>query len=312
MSSLSIFGLAQSNHIDTSYIKEFRLQNGVQLYLGRTDHRFQINSNTNQRRRNNVFFPNEGLYNGFFFNYGWISLSYSKQIKSSFPYPVDRNLKSSDLNLFKFWDRFGIVLDKVKMNGLLYREQRNHQKPIILKNIDFTSYTADLYIILNKKFSYRAAVYSSKKQIKSTGSPLIILTPSYNQFKSSRALESAAAPQGLKTNILFKDPIWKSIKTSIGYGYNFCFKQGKFIVNPNFSYSFSFNTIKKSNIFTYNNGTRFSLNAGYHGEKYFAILNANLDKYNSKLSKSSFNQSISDICLSVGTRFNKISRKIIF
>ena len=305
----SIF--SQIKSVDSNYVKEFPLPNNVQFFSGKWDHKFLIQSSTQRRRTNHLFFPNTGLYTGIFFNYKWFVLTYSREIPLLTYYPINKQLKSDHWNLFRFWDRFGLAFDKTKIEGLLYRDQRNYQKPIILKNITFNSYTADFYYFLNKKYSYRAAVYSSRQQVKSAGSLILDMTPSYNSMRSESVVDETSSIKNLRSNIMFNDPKWFGLKSSVGYGYNFSLKKGKFIINPLVFYSFSLINSKQNSRFTYNNGFRYSFNVGYHGNKYFALLNADWDRYDSKIRQSSFNQLKSDISMSLGMRFGNYKKPVI-
>ena len=286
---------------DSLYIKNFSHQNSIQFFTGKWSRKFLIPIQFENRRVSHVFFPNNGIYNGIFLSYKWFSIAYS--IKSSIiaPYPSLKGLKADNLNLFKFWDHFGVNFDKVKMEGLLYRQNRYKKSLQVLKNLKYVSYTTDFYYFFNKRYSYRASAFSSKKQLKSAGSPIIIVSPSINKIYSSTTSDSI--PTRIRANVLFEDPKWFSMRSAIGYGYNLSLYKGKFIVNPSVFYNLVFNNRNNSHSVKFSDGFRFSINAGYHGDKYFGLINANVDKYKNKFSKGYFEQLNSDVSLSVGLRF---------
>jgi hypothetical protein len=298
---------SQEKVLDSSYIGNFSKSNSIELYSGRYDNQLNL-LNPTKKKFSYILSPNVGLYSGFYASYKWLTLMYSWNIPGTVRLKNEKKMTSSDLTLFRFFRSWGLTIDKNSTHGLILKERKNSNNPLPIRNLKLLTLNSDIYFFQNKnKFSYKASQYLAEIQKKSAGSLIGVISPNYNQIRSTTII-----PTQINNSFLFKNPSWFSLTTSLGYSYNYVLNSGKFIINPSLFLGYGLikspHTLRKLKS---EDGLNFSFNSGYSGDLNYFLLNGSIHFYNKKIISDIVHQTKSDISITYGHRFNNLNKKIL-
>lgn len=153
--------------LDSSYIKPFEYRLAVRSYLGRDYLTMTQNSSYTSSQR---FMPNSPLKIGFGITLNNTILDFGYGV-SVWKEKEKGETKSFDFQIHKYSRKFVFDLFIQKYQGFYNDESKNIE---IYPDLRIQNYgLSALYILNNKRYSYKAAFNQSEKQLKSAGSILL-------------------------------------------------------------------------------------------------------------------------------------------
>ncbi len=301
---------AQTTLADSNYIYRFKKRNVFELYPGFSTTRFNF-TKRGQFKNDYSLVANKSAYIGMYFGYKWFSLKYSWAIPGT---SLDKNVK---LQYTSFLLNFAIKKWNLRpfynsYNGLLIPENTGPGDFKPIRDIKFSDAGIDVYYFFHtKRFSVKAANSFFEKQIKSTGSLFLKVTPMWQKIKwkdPSRDLINDSTTYAL----LSSDPEWISIIARVGYNYNISFKKGKWSIVP-------FIVIGGGALREINTGIhtlqlvtdiQAGLRTGYNGHNNYYYLNARWGNLQTNLLIKNMHQVNTNISITAGHRFGSLKNKI--
>ncbi len=136
-----------------------------------------------------------------------------------------KGFKSYRLIMRNYSHGWGIVGSFDIYKGLLSQTYKDRFTPV--DGVRYTNMGANIFHVFNyKKYSYRAAQYLGEQQLKSCGSFLLHIRPTYYAL----GLQTSSSPLSDSVqNFLRGNPRWLTVTASVGYGYNQVWDSGKWI-----------------------------------------------------------------------------------
>jgi hypothetical protein len=283
--SQSVQGTKPLDNADSTYIRDFVNSNDVRLFYGGQGNRLVLGSvRDGSADVSENIYKNTNDFLGVGGSYKWVDGDVS------FSLPGTTYLKEERSNLEQFRVAASYTRRQVSFRGYL----SNSKGVIITGNDDEYESTPSVhefrmglqatYILNNQKYSYRAALYQSEKQVRTAGS---FLFRGELFFRDLGGDGQAFVPQphdveerfGEQTGLTYvRAP---GLLIMPGYGVNFVFNEARFFVSPILlgGAGVAVNTYEG------NRGTRshanmeynayFLLNAGYSGSRVYGRIQLN-------------------------------------
>lgn len=304
--------------IDSAYIQAFEKANNIKSISGlsRTAFRFSHLGNDHMLNKRQIE-ANTCAFTGLNLNYKWLSLEYDWDIPHT---AVDNQfpaIRAISLHAFQVGKKFGIEGFYQKYKGLVL-PLKSSPGFDHFQNVNYNNYGVNLYYFLNhKRLSYNSAYKYSQKQIKSSGSIMLMLSPSYQAFKVNDTLSSDISMRDKRfVEIIQREPKWFTLLARAGYTYNFIFNDGQWSINPSVLLGTGAETpLSNSKLFAHSFGLVSSyqgrLNGGYNGDNFFINLNVILDKTLVHLDESQLNTTNNYVSFNVGYRFKSLHKKVL-
>lgn len=296
---------------DSNYIQTYSRNNVAEIYPGIYKTSFYF-SNRGDRKNNFKLAANSSGFVGLYLGYKWFSLKYAWAIPGT---ELAKNIKLQSTS-------FGISFGRRKWSfrpfynsyeGLLIPEKPGGREYRAFRDIEFSDAGADLYYFFNTaRFSFKAANSFSEKQLKSTGSWFLKLTPMWQKIdwqEPSRLVITDSTTYDL----LSYDPEWFSLVARIGYSYNFCFLRGKWSVAPAI-------VIGGGALRELNTGINHLqlvtdlqtwIRTGFNSQKYYCYLNVRWGTLQTNLFIKNLRQENSNISITGGYRFGSLKKRIM-
>ncbi|MDF2382060.1 DUF4421 family protein [Nostoc ellipsosporum NOK] len=312
LTSLFIAGSAagQTFHIDSAYIKSFDKQNNVEFNGGTSRTRFQF-SQLGMNKTGFRMLANTSAYAGVNLSYKWLSLRFSTAVPGT---NLDRNttLKYTSLSFTFGTRRWRYRPFYERYNGLLIPGDvpRTYEP---FKNIRFTGFGSDFYWYANpKKYSLRAARSMSETQVKRAGSLFAIVTPMWQQINWQQPSPDFITDEDTY-KLLASNPSWLSVTAQIGYGYNFIFGNGKWIISPIVAAGGGFlkETYKIRHKIQGISLAQGLISGGYNGKKYYGYLSGSWNIQQSRVLTRKMERLNTRVSLTAGFRFGDLKKKIL-
>lgn len=308
---------------DTNYIESRRndvhlapiivsQQTGIDLVNNKTDYRYRFVSNTPMRL-------------GLGFDYEWLAL----EITYAFP-GLELNDKDKD-DSETFAIKLGISGRKFRANAY-YRSTRgfthqnveglypdwflNEEYYPYLKNLRNRTLNLSVYYTFNhKKYSNKAALRPSERQLKSAGSPVIGILATMEGIYSPTPIIKIDSLQNSYLN--FKKAEYLKIGMNAGYMYTFSIKKKYYIhgaLIPGLLYNYGDVLLHNDNEVHFSNSLGGSIytraTAGYNGNSFYGGVFAVADIYASNLFADKYaTTSYTYLKIFVGYRFPIKKRK---
>ncbi|MET0243401.1 MAG: DUF4421 family protein [Flavitalea sp.] len=304
-----IVGTIQKLHaqqFDTTYISQFEKKNVVELYPGIYGTSFDFKDRTD-RRKDFRLVANSAAFVGGYINYKWLSAKYAVYIPGT---SLARNEKLRFTSFrFRYSTRhmmFHPFYDSYK--GLLAAEGTNKRRFEAVRNVSIADAGLDYYYFFNtKRYSFHSAMFFSEKQVKSAGSLFLMATPMW-QRASWKFGAAPVMPDTMTIQLLTRNPSWLTLIGRVGYGYNFSFDQGKWMVAPTFMAGGGALREIKSDDHRLRPVTdvEATLNAGYNGSRYYVFVAGIWSHQHSDLRLKDMQKRDSELTLTFGYRFDKL------
>lgn len=260
---------------------------------------------------------NTCAFTGINLNYKWLSLEYDWDIPNTAIENQYRGIRAISLHAFQVGKKFGIEGTYQKYKGLVL-PLKTSPRFELFKNVNYNNYGVNLYYFLNyKRLSYSSAYKYSQKQVKSAGSIMLMLTPSYQAFNVNDTLSADISTRDKRfVEIIQKEPKWFTLLGRAGYTYNLVLNNGKWSINPSALLGIGAETpLNNSKLFEHSlglvNSYQGRLNGGYNGDNFFVNLNIILDKTIVHLDDSQLTTNNNYISFNAGYRFRSLKKKIL-
>ena len=307
----SFAGISQQK-TDSSYIRSFAKENNIQFFPGYYQSRFNITGHSYQHTSYH-FLGNTSAYGGFFFNYKWASILMSPNIPGTSIDRRDKNIKSIQFQTFHFWRSWGGEINYSQFRGLILKKAPADEIVEKFPDINYTGVNVNLYYFLqHTQYSYLSSDYCSERQIKSAGSPVVMLSPAFQQFKKSVVNNNPGYPDSLSNRFISGQPRWYSFTGRYGYSYNFVWKKGVWSVNPVFFLATGLSEALSGDRHpSLLSGYQFRLNAAYNGENYFLLFNGYYDYINNRFNRAFLESTNLNVALTFGFRFHSLHKKVL-
>ena len=300
---------AQSS-VDTNYVKKWERNNVMELFSGIYSTQFSF-TNTIINRKSFKLVANSSFYTGIYLNYKWLWFKYSWAIPGTY-LAKDIKLKYNDIQ-FRFNTRRIIFHPFFESyNGLLYYVPKSNKKYDPFRNMQYTNWGVELLYYLNvATFSFEAANDFSDKQIKSSGSAVLGLTPKW-QHINWKTPSNEMIKDSLSYHFFSSDPSWISLIANVGYHYNFAIKRGKYHIAPAATIGSGIVSEIKDKAKKFHPAIALSawINAGYNGHKWYSYINGSWSYGKAFLPIRNVNKANTDVSLTLGYRFGNFRKKI--
>ena len=222
---ISVTAFAQPEN--SVYIADYAKNNNIELYNGYNSTRLHFRTSGKTEDALN-FFSNNGLFSGVYLNYKWFVIGYGINVPFTNRDNSVKGFKSYRLHFNGYYDGWGVSGSSDVYKGLLSQTYKNRYTPV--EGVKYTNISADFFHVGNAdKYSYKAAQYLGQQQLKSCGSFLYHVRPSY----SALGLQTSSSPiSDSIEHFISENPRWFSLVTSVGYGYNFAWNRSQWIISP--------------------------------------------------------------------------------
>ncbi len=320
LTSVLLIGRAAAQiQLDTNYIRVFEKTNNIKSISGLSRTTFMFTHLTNDQMLNKRRIEaNSRAFTGLNLNYKWLSLEYDWDIPHT---AVDNNYTAArviSFRAFQVGKKFGIEGNYQKYSGLVLPVQNRRGEFDHFNNVNYNNYSVNLYYFLNfRHLSYNSSYKYSVKQVKSSGSIMLLLAPSYQSFNVNDTLNASISVRDKRfIEIIQKQPKWFTLLERAGYTYNFIFNKGAWSINPSVLAGIGAETpLNNSRIFDHPLGLVHSyqgrLNGGYNGDNVFIYVNIILDKTSYHLDDTQMNTINNYYSFNVGWRFAGLKRKVL-
>ncbi len=212
---------------DSNFIGHIRKSNNVELNNYYNSTRLHFESKGNAKDAFN-FFANNGLFSGVYLNYKWLTFGYGIIIPFTSRDNSVKGFKIYQLHFTNYKHGWGFAGSAEVYKGLLSQTYKNLYLPV--DGVKYTNITTDFFHVANAaKYSYKAAQNLSEQQFKNAGSVFYHIRLSYYALNVQNT--SSAVSDSVQS-FLSRDPNWLSLIGTVGYGYNFIWKQGKWMISP--------------------------------------------------------------------------------
>lgn len=301
--SFSAFGQAE----DSTYIDNYRKDNDVEI--SNLYNSLRLHFNTKGKDANTLnFFTNNGLFSGIYLNYKWLILGYGINVPFTSRDNSVKGFKSYRLHVNSYFHGWGISGGGDVYKGLLSQTYKGIYTPV--DGVKYTSIYADLFRVGNpSRYSYKAAQYLGQRQLKSCGSFLYHVRPYYY----SLGLQTSPSPASDSIQSFINgNPRWLSLITSLGYGYNQVWEDGKWIVSPRIEaglgglYQFGIEKKVRASAFF-----RTALSAGYSTENIYTYFSAETVDATNFFASTILSDDKLRLSFTVGYRLPSFSKRIL-
>lgn len=293
---------------DTAFIQPYEKASDIELYNGynNTHLRFHTKGASSGEALN--FFSNDGLFTGIYLNYKWAVIGYGINVPFTSRDNLVKDFKSYRLRLNSYYKGWGFAGSSDIYKGLLSHRYKNKYTPVA--GVKYTSISADIFHVNNPShYSYRAALYLAEQQLRSCGSLLFHIHPYYYAL----GLQSNSSPASDSVqHFINGNPRWLSLIASLGYGYNFVWNKGKWIVSPRAEtgfgglYQFGIEEKLRPTVFY-----RLALTAGYSTQNRYAYLAAEDAKANNALATETISDNRLRLSIAAGYRLHNLKKKVL-
>ncbi len=233
--SLSITAFCQlPQGLDTSYIKQFKRQNNIQLNTWLTHVDFTINPRIENNNYKLILTPNVRGQAGVSFGLKKITLFAGFQMPGTESNPnLFGRTHYTDFSFGYYKGRYGGEIYYRNYDGL-YTNAFDSLPRTIRSDARLTNFGVSFYLTFNRKFSYRSAIAQQELQTKSSGTFVIMANANYRAMSS----DSSIIPKAIDTRQNFNelqgllDMRFYAINIRPGYAHNFVAKRGKWFCSP--------------------------------------------------------------------------------
>ena len=309
-----------SQGADSSYVRRFQKENDVEVYSDWRSYRLRFLSNSHAGRKDFSLVSNSMLYTGVNLDYKWLSIGYGFNVPGT---ERDRSgahrdlfLQLNDIDHLVIWQAYF-----KKYNGLLepVYTSRDPDRFSILSN-HFNRYTgihvydagaSFLYPLNHKTFSYNAAQYLNRQQLRSSGSVLLSFNPFYHRVKVSDSLPGISDTKAL--HFLTSSPQWVTGAFSLGYAYNFIGYNGRLSVSPEFDMGYGVSRFLKPSL-QWRNALQYNavVTVGYSSPLFYSYLTGYYHNFKSNLPQEEGVAELnSGVSLTCGYRIGSLKKKIL-
>ncbi len=301
----SFSALAQKG--DSTFIAAYAKSNSVELSNAYNSTKLNFHTRRNRADAANLF-SNNGLFSGVYLNYNWLYFGYGVNVPFTSRDNNVKNFKSYSLHLRNYSHGWGIRGSFDIYKGLLSHTYKNRYTPV--DGVRYTNIGADIFHVFNyKKYSYKAAQYLGEQQLKSCGSFLLHIRPTYYAL----GLQTSSSPlSDSLQKFLRGNPRWLTVTGSVGYGYNQVWDGGKWIVSPSVEaglgglYKFGFRrNLKPAALLS------AALVAGYSGSKDYIYVTAETSHDDNFFGTSTFADNRFRVTITAGYRLYSLKKKIL-
>lgn len=292
---------------DTTFIARYPKPNNIELSNAYNSTKLNFHIRKNKSDAAN-FFSNNGLLSGVYLNYNWLILGYGINVPFTNRDKNVKDFKSYRLRLRSYYHGWGVTGNMDVYKGLLSQTYKGRYTPV--NGVRYTNVGADIFHVFNsKRYSYKAAQYLGEQQLKSSGSFLLHIRPSYYAL----GLQTSSSPVSDSVqNFLRGNPRWFTFTGSVGYGYNKVWDEGKWIISPSLEgglgalikYNYK-RKLKPAALFN------AALVAGYSGFKNYVYLTAETNHAANFFGTSTFTDARLRITVAAGYRLRNLKKKII-
>jgi hypothetical protein len=308
---VSATGFSQS---DTSYISSIPQKDFLQLYAGSFSRSIEFCSTIEESQPAEIrYSPNSSAFCGFVLGYKKITLYGDVAL----PLFTKVNRTQSDVSAFTFFlsyfkSKWGITGFAGYNRGLLMRIENMSASYNSRTDMKMYHAGAHLYRIFNaSRFSFIAANSQQMLQLKSAGSFILKITPSFRLIKTPESIIPFEKSKYHLTGEMMttKQIQLLSLQVKPGYTYNFILPNTHFFIAPSFfagtgiDYHFLKQPDKQINGFNLNFGYRFKTTAGINSNKYFLTAEFLRDHSRSYLYRSEVKNTYAECTLNFGFRF---------
>jgi hypothetical protein len=308
---LQMHSIAQA---DSNYISSFRHKNYLQLYAGEFSRKIMLVPKTNRRMQHEISFsPNSSAFAGFVLGYKKFTLYGDIAIpKTSIADRRQSNVKAIALFLNHFKNNLGITFFGSYNKGLLMAQDNSNMMYGDRNDIRMFTGGAHIYRIFNSsKFSYNAANSQQMLQKKSSGSFIILTTPSYRIIKAGMSIVPEEISKYHFTGVqdMYTRIAMVSLQVRPGFAYNFVFKKGLFFIAPavfagaGADYHRINATNQQHRSFNINTGYRVKLVTGMNHKRFFTTAEFLIDRTFSHIYQSIISNRYSECSVNAGWRF---------
>jgi hypothetical protein len=220
--------------LDSSYIKQFKRQNNIQLNNWLTHIDFRVNPIAGNTDYQVIVTPNVRNQIGVSFGLKKITLFAGFQVPGT-----DRDVntfgktKYTDFSFGYFKDRYGGEIYYRNYDGLYTNEMVDAPRTI-RPDARLTNFGINFYVTFNRKFSYRSAIVQQELQTKSSGTFVLMANVNYRGLSS----DTSIIPRQIDTREIFNelqglvDIRFYVANLRPGYAHNFVAKGGKWFFCP--------------------------------------------------------------------------------
>jgi hypothetical protein len=301
-----IFRLAAQPE-DSSYIRKYDKQNDVELFNSYNSNRLQFYTAEHHNQAVNLF-TNNGLFTGVYLDYKWATIGYGMDVPFTNRDNNVKDFKLYRLHLNTYNHGWGITSNANVYKGFLSQQYKDKYTPV--PGVRYTNLNADLYHVGNyQQFSFNAAHWLSEQQLKSCGTFIYHVRPSYAALKAETTslTENNEEPRFINEN-----PRWLSLAGSLSYAYSFVWNNGKWIISPQIEagggilYQFGIEEKLKPTGFA-----RTALTSGYNSNVWYIYLNAETINTKSIFSSTIMREDQWSVSLTAGYRLADLKRRIL-
>ena len=305
---------------DTAYIGQFPQRFAIRPFFSNKAYKFIIDDVW--KIGNAIsYFPNENNRIGLSGRYKGFTLGFSLPLPANeFIYGKTEsfdlylNTQLSFMNWatdFYYVRRKGFYISNPTSNtpGWIQGSPYPTRKDIKVINIGITS-----QMIFSRKFSLKAALYQSEKQLKSAGGISLGGTIRFNKISSDSGMITASQESKYKDIKDLTSAGFLTFAVAPGYSYTYVYEDfffsGTLLVGVGLQFQgYHLTPAKFSPGFKLTTYTSYRLAVGYNADKYFGSAVYKFDNNKALIKDSKYLFSYQGFTLSVGMRFNRISNK---
>ncbi len=300
--------------VDSNYMSSFERKNYLQLYAGEFTRKIMLMPKSNKSMQHEISFsPNSSAFTGFVLGYKKITLYGDIAIPQTSIVNKDQsNVKAIALFLSRFKNSWGVTFFGSYNKGLLMAQDNSVMMYADRNDIRMFTGGAHVYKIFNyKQFSYGAANSQLMLQKKSSGSFILLATPSYRIIRAGMSL----VPQEISKYHFKGMPAaynkieMISLQARPGFAYTFVFKKGLLFIAPavfagiGADYHNVTAATSKHTAFNINTGYRAKLVTGINHKRFFATTEFLVDQTSSRIYQSIISNRYNECSVNVGWRF---------
>ncbi len=297
----------------TRWVREFEKTNRVTIYAGSFDRSIQLQSQKKEESRKAVrYAPNSFGFVGLNVQYKKLFLYLETAIPNTHKVSANEtDVKGYALFFGHFKKAWGFTAFAGYNSGLLMGVEGT--EPYVDRN-DIRRYTAGFHyykIFRPERFSYISPNSGGNQQIRSAGSPMLLITPAYNLLRTNGSL----IPRDLISYHFTgsEKPIrsleWISLQVKPGYIYNFIWGNGRYFFSPSAyaglgtDYHILNQRDNQSKGLNLNMGYRFKMIAGINNDDFYITAEWLKDVSRSFLYRSQLTNVYREYSLNLGIRF---------
>lgn len=298
---------ALSQKRDSAFISAYAKPNNIELSNAYNSTKLNFHTRRSRADAANLF-SNNGLFSGVYLNYNWLYFGYGVTVPFTSRDNGVKGFKSYRLRLRNYSHGWGISSSFDIYKGLLSQTYKKRFTPV--DGVRYTNAGADVFHVFNyKKYSYKATQYMGEQQLKSCGSFLLHIRPTYYAL----GLQTSSSPLSDSVqNFLRGNPHWLTVTGSVGYGYNKVWDEGKWMVSPSVEaglgglYKFGYRRrLKPAALLD------AALVAGYSGRKNYIYLTAETSHDDNFFGTSTFTDNRFRVTVTAGYRLYSLRRRIL-